>query len=53
VFLGHSSLIFLQISKFLDNYNVFVAILLEKYKRLLSIFEIPNTNYEISYQKSR
>ena len=38
---------------FLDNYNVFVTILLEKYKRLLSIFEIPNTNYEISYQKSR
>ncbi|AOR27847.1 hypothetical protein FORMB_07950 [Formosa sp. Hel1_33_131] len=40
---------FLQISEFLDNYNVFVAILLDNFKTLLSIFEFANTNNELSH----
>lgn len=49
MFLGHYEFNFLQISKFLDNYNVFVTILLDNFKRLLSIFESANTDNELSH----
>ena len=42
----------MQISNFLENYNLFVIDLLEKLKTLLSIFGVPKTAYELSHKKS-